>query len=123
MRFPIPSVAIHALAGVAILFLGSQAVTAQTGQQPAASLATEELRAFAAASLEVESVSREANETIVDAETDMEREQLRAQAVEDMRQAVLDEGLTLNRYNQIYEASQANAQVAEQIRSYRDELR
>jgi len=111
-----------ALALVAALTLGSMnglAQNAQQNQQTApVEISNEDLQAFASASLEVQEISQQAKAQMASAEGSSEQEAVQQQAMEQMREAVQQSGLSVDRYNQIYQIAQADPQVASRIREY-----
>lgn len=131
MKFP-PKTLAAATCSAALLALapGVTSVQAQQQtQQPAQQTqpqATPELddgtiRAFAQASLEVQEVADKWKPRIQDAEG-QEAEQLRNEANQEIVQAVQSSGLELQTYNQIFQAAQANPEVATKIRQYWQEM-
>lgn len=78
---------------------------AQT-QQQGAEIDQATIVAFAEASLEVEAIGQAWSPRIVEAESEEEAQTLRAEAAEEMTEAVEQAGLTVQLYNQIAQAAQ-----------------
>lgn len=110
------------IAALALLLLSAQNGAAQTTPEPASPIAQEELEAFAAASLEVESLSQALQADVQQAQTPEEQETLQTEAMEEMAAAVNEEGLSVERYNQIYSVAQADPAIAQSIQEYRQAL-
>jgi hypothetical protein len=113
-------------AGLAALLLAAPATaplaqTSSTQTAPAASanFSQEELETFAAASLEVERVSAKWEPRIASAPTEAEQNQVREEAMGELVEVVQDEGLTVDRYNQIAMAVQSNPEVAQTVQQLR----
>ena len=120
---------IPAAAAALALVLGATAITAQA-QAPAPTPAPAEtqfdepiLLAFAQASAEVEAISTTWAPRITEAPTNEEAQQLQQQANTEMVQAVRSAGLDVETYNQIFQAAQADPQLANTISTYREQLR
>lgn len=115
----------------AVLVAGAAGVpqtVAQTTQQTAPDAGSgqftdEQLRSFAAASIEVESLHQRWAPQIAAAETPDAQADIRAQAMEEMGQAVQAEGLTVDEYNEIVSAIRADPETAQTVVQYRSELK
>ncbi len=117
------SILLVALAG-ALLFLSSILVQPVAAQQAAPSdYSEQDLEAFAAAALKVEQLNEKWIPQIAEASTADENAAMRQRAMEEMRDAVREEGLTIQEYNGIYDTAQRNPEVMEVIESHRDSLR
>lgn len=81
----------------------------------------DELESFAQASLRVEEINEKWMARIAEADTAEESQELRNQAIEEMTDAVRDEGLDVETYNRIYDAAERNPEVASTIEDYRRE--
>lgn len=107
----------------AVSMAKAQSTQQQSTQQSAPQkFSDEELKAFAAASLEVESLNEKWQPQIAGASGQEEQKQVRNQAMQEMAQAVRDEGLTVEEYNQIVGAMQADPNTARSVQEYRAEL-
>jgi soluble lytic murein transglycosylase-like protein len=104
--------------------LAAAPAMAQSGsEQPAQpSFSEQEIVAFATASLEVEDIAQEYGAQISEDTTAEQQQRLRAEASEEMRAAVRDEGLTVDRYNRIHEAAQMDQALAEDIAQQRSRM-
>lgn len=82
-----------------------------------------ELESFAKASLEVDRLNKKWVDQIAKAESEEKGQQMRNQAVEEMSQAIRDEGLTVETYNNIFAVAENNPEVASRIKDYREQHR
>lgn len=88
-------------------------------QQPAPTqYSDEQLASFAAAAERVQALNSKWIPQIAEAQNESEGAQLREQALQEMEQAVRDEGLTVEEYNGIYDAAQRDPAVMQQIESH-----
>lgn len=111
------------LALVVALGLGTAPAMAQDYGAPAeATYTDEELRAYAAAATEVQRINESYQPQLEAAESPEEVQAVREQATGQMVEAVEDEGLSVDRYNEIFQAAQADPEVAEQISQYVQEM-
>ncbi|TVR83724.1 MAG: DUF4168 domain-containing protein [Rhodospirillales bacterium] len=111
------------LALVVALGLGTVPAMAQDyGASVEANYSEEELRSYAAAAIEVQRINETFQPQLQAAETPEEVQAVREQATGQMVEAVEDEGLSVDRYNQIFQAAQADPEVAEQISRYVQEM-
>lgn len=89
-------------------------------QQPApVEYSDEQLASFAAAAERVQELNSKWVPQIAEAQNESESAQMREQALQEMEQAVRDEGLTVEEYNGIYDAAQRDPSVMQQIESHR----
>ncbi|MEX0758414.1 MAG: DUF4168 domain-containing protein [Tistlia sp.] len=126
LRKTATAVAFGALVFAAPLALtsGVEAQTAQTAPgSPAGQPDDAQLQSFAAATLEVERLNEEWADRIAGAGDAEEQQAMRTQAMEQMAEAVREEGLTVPEYNAIVEVVQADPEVAETVNTYRDDMR
>lgn len=79
----------------------------------------DELKSFAAASLQVEQIGSKWNPRISDAENKADEEVLREQAMDEMVTAVQQKGLSVDRYNRIALAVQSDPEIARTVQTYR----
>jgi len=121
-----PDRALGLFAALAAAFLLLSPILAQpaAAQQAAPSdYSEQDLEAFAAAALKVEALNEKWIPQIAEAETADENAAMRQRAMEEMRDAVREEGLTIQEYNGIYDAAQKNPEVMSTIEEHRDSLR
>lgn len=116
----------------ALLLTGSMAVapsaapaqaTQATPPAKTQDLSDEQLKSFAAATLEVEDLNQKWSPRIAEAKEPSEQESIRRQAMGEMAQAVRDEGLTVQGYNEISKVVQADPETAQTVEAYRAEMR
>ncbi|HMA13627.1 MAG: DUF4168 domain-containing protein [Bacteroidota bacterium] len=79
----------------------------------------EQLESFAAAAQRVQELNQRWVPQIAEAQSESEGAQMRQQALQEMEQAVRDEGLTVQEYNGIYDAAQRDPEVMQKIESHR----
>ncbi|MFN4283057.1 MAG: DUF4168 domain-containing protein [Alphaproteobacteria bacterium] len=84
----------------------------------AASITQQELKTFAVAALEVKKINDTYRPRYQSAETPAAKEQVRKEATEKMSSAVQQQGLSVDKYNQIVRVAQADPEVAKQIDDY-----
>jgi hypothetical protein len=121
-----PGRALGLLAALAAAFLFLSSILAQpaAAQQAAPGAYSEQdLEAFAAAALKVEELNEKWIPQIAEAKTADENAAMRERAMEEMREAVKEEGLTVEEYNGIYDAAQRDPEVMKTIEEHRDSLR
>lgn len=109
------------LAAVAMPAAADQNANRQLSGQ--ANYSEEELESFAAASLRVQKLNQEWVPKITSAKTPQESQTMRSKAVEQMTQAVRDEGLSLADYNGIYKAAKRDPKMAATIQAYMQDAR
>lgn len=110
------------------------AAMAQTQQQrqppakqppPAAqqqqSYGEDELKSYASARLEVQRLNQTYQPQIRAAGSPQKQQQIQQQALQKMASAVRAQGLSVEKYNEISQAVQANPQLASQVQGYIDE--
>lgn len=128
---PAPSIAqrprsgllpIFAAALVAVLSMLAQPAAAQQQAPAAAQYSEEQIEAFASATLEVERLNAKWIPQIAEAQTPDETATRREQAMQEMRSAVRDEGLSVEEYNSIYELSQRDPEVMQTVEEHRASL-
>lgn len=106
----------------AALFLTAAALPAAAQQAAPAEYSQEELEAFAAATQKVQQLNQKWIPQISQAETAEENAQMRERAMQEMAAAVRDEGLTVEEYNEIFDAAQQDPEVMQQIEQHRESL-
>jgi hypothetical protein len=99
----------------------SSAAASQPGPGAAAvkEFTDDELKSFAAASLQVEQIGSKWNPRISDAGNRADEEGLREQAMNEMVTAVRQKGLSVDRYNRIALAVQSDPEIARTVQTYR----
>ena len=95
----------------AALFMGS-AFAQGTG------FSDESLQSFAVAAVQVMEINASAQRSMIGAESADEQQQVQAEASEQMVLAIESQGLTVEQYNEIATAAQADPEVANQIQRY-----
>lgn len=112
-----------AFLGAAVVFLGL-AMTAPAFAQQAApnEIGAEKLEAFATASLRVEELNAKWMPQLSEAETAEDNAAIRNQALEEMNEAVRDEGLTVQEYNGIFDAAQQDPRLMQVVEELRQEM-
>jgi hypothetical protein len=111
------------IAALAVAFVFTAAALPAAAQQSAPTeISQEQLAAFAAAAQRVQELNQKWIPQINQAESDAENAQMREQAMQEMTAAVRDEGLTVEEYNQIYDAAQRSPEVMQQIEEHHQSL-
>lgn len=87
----------------------------QQSPQQAESFSSKELESFALAALEVQRINESYVPKLQEAKTPDQQEALRQEATGKMVEAIQDKGLSVDKYNQINAAAQANPEVASEI--------
>lgn len=100
---------------------------AQTTQQPApqagpGEFSEDQLKSFAAASLEVETLHEKWQPKIATTTEPQEQANIRDKAMQEMAQAVQEAGLSVDEYNQIVRAIQIDPETARTVQEYRADL-
>ena len=121
MRAPKPFTFVHILSAclvAALLTLAVPAADAQTGGADH-EFTQQEIQSFARASLEVDRLNQVWIPRLQQAETQVEAEALRSEAVSEIVEAIEAEGIELETYNAIIEEAQTNPDFAQEIDEYR----
>jgi hypothetical protein len=87
-------------------------------QQQSASISEQDLKTFAGAAKEVQRLNQTYVPAYQAAQTEEQRKAIEEEAMTKMTEAVKEKGLTVDKYNQIVEAAQADPEVARQIDTY-----
>lgn len=118
-----PGTLVALAAAMAVALIATQPVAAQETmpqQQGApADYSDEQLASFASAAERVQELNSKWVPQIAEAQSESESAQMRQQALQEMEQAVRDEGLSVQEYNGIYDAAQRNPEVMQKIESHR----
>jgi Domain of unknown function (DUF4168) len=124
LRGPATALAALLLAGVMAVPLSAVAQTAAPDAPQAGSVefTEEQLKSFAAATLEVEELHQKYSPQIAAAKEPSEQEAVRGQAVEEMTKAVRGEGLSIEEYNSIVTQLYTDPEMARSIEAYRAEM-
>lgn len=115
--------AIVSATAIAFTAAVSGAAFAQAQQQPGAQqqeiqpVTEEEIKQFARAEQKIATIAEKWQEEMDAVESQEAAEQIQQQAQAEMIAAVEQEGLTAERYNEIYAQAQMDPELAEQIRS------
>lgn len=86
-------------------------------QQEAAPATEQEVKQFAKADKQIAKLTEEWQPKVQEAGSPQEAQQLQQAAQAEMVKAIEKEGLTVDRYNQIYAQAQADPALAERIRA------
>lgn len=78
----------------------------------------ERLQTFAAVAIEVQRINDDYQSRFSAAGTSEEREKIQQEAATEMTKAVEDNGMTVDQYNEVARAAQADPDVAKQISEY-----
>lgn len=98
---------------------GSSVAMAQaTAPQQQSAISDQDLKTFAGAAKEVQRINQTYVPAYQGAQTEEQRKSIEQEAMTKMTDAVKEKGLTIDKYNQIVQAAQADPQVARQIDSY-----
>lgn len=102
------------------IFAAGAAAQSQTqapaAQQQAAPVSDAEVKKFAKVEKKITSIAEEWAPKVQTAESQEAAEQIQGQAQAEMVAAIEGEGLTVQRYNEIFAQAQADADLAERIR-------
>lgn len=112
--------AIVAAAMMLGLASGTQVMAQQAGPSD---FTRDQLEAFAAASLRVEELNAEWMPRLSEAETPAENNEMRSTAMQEMKEAVREEGLSIDEYNGIFDAAQRDPQIMQIVERLRQDLR
>lgn len=93
----------------------AHAQTTQEGAEPRTDWSEQELQSFASAAVGVDEVFARWREDIAEAETAEEANEMQQQASEEAAGVVQDEGLSIEEYNEINQAIQADPELYEQV--------
>lgn len=106
-----------AATSVSVFAVGASAQAPDAAQQQAQPVSEQEVKQFAKAEQKVAKISEEWAPRVQSAGSNEEAEQLAQQAQGQMVEAIEGEGLTVQRYNEIYAQAQMDADLADRIRS------
>jgi len=116
---------IAVLAAAGLTFCGALAgpiATPSAQAQEARDFGDEKLQSFAEAAVKLTQIRSEYQAQMGSAETDQQRQQLQQQTNQRMAQAVEQtDGISIEEYNKIAQASRSDQQLAEKINSYIEE--
>lgn len=119
-RLTLAALASAGLAFGAVLAMPAAAQQSETQQQ--VSFSDEKLRSFATAAVKLSQIRSEYQAQMGNAENDQQRQQLTQQTNQKMAQAVQQtDGISVEEYNQIAQASRSNPEVAEKVETYMKE--
>lgn len=119
-RLTLAALASAGLAFGAVMAMPAAAQQSETQQQ--ASFSDEKLRSFATAAVKLSQIRSEYQAQMGNAENDQQRQQLTQQTNQKMAQAVQQtDGISVEEYNQIAQASRSNPAVAEKVETYMKE--
>jgi len=84
----------------------------------AESFSQDELKTFAMASLEVQRISQAYQPVIEEAEDSEQKQAIQQRAIDEMRTAVTETGLSLEKYDQIVTAVRTDPNLAAEVRNH-----
>jgi hypothetical protein len=93
----------------------------QQMQGQAASFSDEELKSFATAATEVQQLSIEWQKKLKEEKDQQKSQEMRQEATQEITQAVKDEGLTVEKYNQISMAARQDKDLRNKVVQYMNE--
>ena len=100
------------------------ATTAQTGgeapQAPEATqdLTEQQLRSYAVAALEIRRISQSYQPALQAAESEADQQAVQQEAVQKMTETLREKGISVEEYNRITSAAQADPGIASQVQQY-----
>ena len=97
------------------------AVMAQSSTQQQAAISDDDLKTFAVAAKDVQRINQDYVPAYQAAKDDNQRTAIQTEAMGKMAQAVKDRGLSVDKYNQIVTAAQADPQIARKVDQYAKE--
>lgn len=109
------------LIGGAVPSMAQQPVELIQTTQSSVTLDDQTLHSFAAATLDVETVIDKWNPRIRSAENETAAQELRTAANQEIIQTVESNGLTMESYNEIFQAVQTNPEIATKVQRFRQE--
>ena len=93
-------------------------VMAQAASQQQAAISDADLKAFAVAAKDVQKINQDYMPVYQSAQNDQQRATIEQEAMGKMAKSVKDEGMSVEKYNQIVAAAQADPEVARKVDSY-----
>jgi hypothetical protein len=99
-------------------FAAPSAAVAQSAAQQQAQISDDDLKTFAVAAKEVQRINQDYAPAYQSAQTDEQRVAIEGEAMGKMAQAVKDKGLSVEKYNQIVSAAQADPEIARRVDDY-----
>lgn len=93
----------------------------QTQQAPQANFSDEQLQSFAAAANEVRTVHEEWQQRLQETQDPRQQQQIRQEASQEMAEAIEDEGLTIEEYNEISQVARQDPEVYDKVSRYMQE--
>jgi hypothetical protein len=98
---------------------GNASSAAQQAPSPdKASVTDDELKSFAAATIEVQQVNKAYSEKLRSASSPDQQTAIRKEANDKMIQAVEHKGLTVKKYNMIFAMAESDPEIANKVRDY-----
>ena len=95
-----------------------QAQAPQQEQQQGAPISEDQLRSYAVAAAEVQRISAQVQPRIQAAGTEAQKRQIQQQALDQMAQAVREEGMSVQEYNEITQQVQTDPQLSQRVQNY-----
>lgn len=93
-------------------------VMAQSASQQQAAISDSDLKAFAVAAKDVQKINQDYLPAYQSAQNDQQRATIEQEAMGKMAQSVKDKGMSVEKYNQIVAAAQADPEVAKKVDNY-----
>lgn len=93
-------------------------VMAQSASQQQAAISDADLKAFAVAARDVQKINQDYMPVYQSAQNEQQRATIEQEAMGKMAQSVKDKGMSVEKYNQIVAAAQADPDVARKVDSY-----
>lgn len=119
-----------AFAAVGMVSAPAIAQQAQPPQQnemkqkaPSGTYSQGELKSYAKAAIKVKKLDEQYSMKLQSAESPQEQQSVREEATGRMVSAIEEEGLSVEKYNEIYNAAVANPQIAQELNEYLREAR
>lgn len=98
--------------------VAAPSVMAQSANQQQAAISDSDLKAFAVAAKDVQKINQDYMPVYQQAQNDQQRATIEQEAMAKMAQSVKDKGMSVEKYNQIVAAAQADPDVARKVDSY-----
>jgi hypothetical protein len=98
--------------------MAAPAAMAQSAAQQQAAISDQDLKTFAVAARDVQKINQDYVPAYQSAQTDEQRQAIQQEAMGKMAQSVKDKGMSVEKYNQIVSAAQADPEIARQVDNY-----
>ena len=104
------------------LSAAAQAAAPASPQAGTTEFTEDQLKSFAAATLEVEELHQKYSTQIAAAKEPVAQDAIRGQAMEEMTKAVREKGLSIEEYNSIVSQLYVDPKMAETVETYRSQM-